>query len=264
MPALANAKHEAVAIAYIADPERIGWRAYCKVYPKSSQPAAEAAFSRLLRNAKFSVRVAELAEVAAQGAVASAHEVLVELSRIARANIADFMRAFFGCDDPVAAIDQLTPAQTAALVEVTVEQFTDGRGERAREVRRIRFKLVSKIDALELLGKHHKLYIDRVEHEYGRVGLADRLAAALARVEERAQNTDGEVRSDRRQSRSGAAPIQKVDSDDLIIARQRDASDFFGQHRPTRNPKRTRSLHACSVTEQKELEVLQPGRLRVS
>jgi hypothetical protein len=72
---------------------------------------------------------------------------------------------------------------------VTVEQFTDSRGERAREVRRIRFKLVSKIDALELLGKHHKLYIDRVEHEYGGVGLADRLAAALARV-------DGETRSD--------------------------------------------------------------------
>jgi hypothetical protein len=66
---------------------------------------------------------------------------------------------------------------------VTVEQFTDSRGERAREVRRIRFKLVSKIDALELLGKHHKLYIDRVEHEYGGVGLADRLAAALARVD---------------------------------------------------------------------------------
>jgi hypothetical protein len=94
----------------------------------------------------------------------AAREVLVELSRIARANMADFVRAFFGCDDPVAAIDQLTPAQTAALAEVTVEQFTDGRGERAREVRRIRFKLVSKIDALELLGKHHKLYIDRVEH----------------------------------------------------------------------------------------------------
>jgi hypothetical protein len=65
---------------------------------------------------------------------------------------------------------------------VTVEQFTDGRGERAREVRRVKFKLANKIDALELLGKHHKLYTDRVEHEYGGAGLADRLAAAIARV----------------------------------------------------------------------------------
>jgi Terminase small subunit len=142
----------------------------------------------LLKILGFSARIAELAEAAAQGAVMAAREVLVELSRIAHANMADFVRAFFGCDDPVAAVDQLTPAQTAALAEVTVEQFTDGRGERAREARRIRFKLVSKIDALELLGKHHKLYVERREHDVG-AGLADRLAAALARV-------DGETRSD--------------------------------------------------------------------
>jgi hypothetical protein len=124
----------------------------------------------------------------------AAREVLVELSRIGRANMADFVRAFFGCGDPVAAVDQLTPAQTAALAEVTVEQFIDGRGEDARQVRRIRFKLVSKIGALELLGKHHKLYIDRVENEYGGVGLADRLAAALARVR-------GEIPQEARNSR---------------------------------------------------------------
>jgi hypothetical protein len=59
----------------------------------------------------------------------TAHEVLVELSRIGRANMADFVRAFFGCRDPVAAVEQLTPAQTAALIEVTVDQFKDGAGE---------------------------------------------------------------------------------------------------------------------------------------
>jgi hypothetical protein len=39
-----------------------------------------------------------------------------------------------------------------------------------------------KIDALELLGKHHKLYVEHHQHEWG-AGLADRLAAALARVD---------------------------------------------------------------------------------
>jgi hypothetical protein len=134
-----------------------------------------------MKKPEFSARIAELAEAAAQGAVMAAREVLMELSRIGRANMADFVRAFFGCGDPVAVVDQLTPAQTAALAEVTVEQFMDCRGEHAREVRRIRFKLVNKIDALELLGKHHKLYTDRIEHDW-RAGLAERLAAALARV----------------------------------------------------------------------------------
>jgi hypothetical protein len=81
----------------------------------------------------------------------------------------------------VAAVDQLRPAQTAALAEVTVGQFMDGRGEDAREVRRVRFRLASKIDAIELLGKHHKLYVERHQHDWG-TGLAERLAAALARV----------------------------------------------------------------------------------
>jgi hypothetical protein len=32
MPTLANAKQEAVAQAYIADPEKIGWRAYLLIH----------------------------------------------------------------------------------------------------------------------------------------------------------------------------------------------------------------------------------------
>jgi len=39
MTTLANAKHEAVAQAYIADLEKIGWRAYRQVYPNTSQRA---------------------------------------------------------------------------------------------------------------------------------------------------------------------------------------------------------------------------------
>lgn len=56
MTPLTNAKHEAVALAYLTDPEKVGWRAYQSVYPKSSRTAAEVAFSRLLKNAKFSAQ----------------------------------------------------------------------------------------------------------------------------------------------------------------------------------------------------------------
>jgi phage terminase small subunit len=198
-----NPKHEAVALAYIADPEKIGWRAYRKVYPKSSRHAAETAWARLLKNAEFSARVAEVAQAAVQGAVMTAQEVLSELSKIGRTNMADFVRAF-ACGDPVMAVDQLTPEQTAALGEVIVEQFMDGAAGEAledqahggalkrwsgREVRRIKFKLIAKTPALELLGKHHKLYVERHEHDFG-AGVAERLAAAIARADGR-KSADG-------------------------------------------------------------------------
>lgn len=206
MAALSNAKHEAVAQAYIADRERIGWRAYQSVYPRSSQRAAVTSWSALLDNPDFSARLAELAEAAAQGAVMTANEVLAELTKIARANMADYMRVGPG-GDPVLDFGQLTRDQAAALQEVTVEDFLDARagaGEvledqahggalkrsHGREVRRVKFKLASKIDALGLLGKHHRLYIDRVEHDVAG-GVAARLAAAIARVGE-TKDPDGD------------------------------------------------------------------------
>lgn len=69
---------------------------------------------------------------------------------------------------PVLDFSRLTRDQTAALVEVTGEDFVDGRGENARELRRIR------INALELLGKHYKLYVDPHEQDLGGAGLAAR------------------------------------------------------------------------------------------
>lgn len=189
-----NPKHEAVALAYIADPERCGWRAYQSVYSQSSQRAAAVAWSRLLTDADFSARIAELAREAASGAVMTAQEVLCELSTIARANMADYMTVGPG-GQPALEWSALTRDQAAALIEVTVDSYTDGAGETrepqghggelrrpaGRRVRRVRFKLASKLQALELLGKHHRLYIDRIEHDITG-SVADRLAAAIARV----------------------------------------------------------------------------------
>jgi hypothetical protein len=105
----------------------------------------------------------------------------------------DYMR-IGPAGDPALDWSRLRRDQAAALIEVTVEDFMGGRGKDARQVRRVRFKLASKIDAIELLGKHHKLYIDRVEHEYGGASLAERLAAAIARVHG-PERSDGEVGS---------------------------------------------------------------------
>ena len=76
--------------------------------------------------------------------------------------------------DPVLDFSQLTRDQAAALVEVTGEDFVDGRGENACELRRIRIKLANRINALELLGKHYKLYVNPHEQDLGGAGLAAR------------------------------------------------------------------------------------------
>jgi phage terminase small subunit len=163
MPVLKNVKHEAVAQAYIADPAKVGWRAYKAVYPKSSQHAAETAFGRLLKNAEFSSRIAEMSAEAAEGAVATAREVLEQLTKIGFANIQDYVR--IGPDgDPVLDFENLTRDQAAALQEVTVETYMEGRGKNAREVKKVRFKLADKRAALVDLGRHHKLFTNKFEH----------------------------------------------------------------------------------------------------
>lgn len=179
MSALKNAKHEAVLQAYVADREKIGWRAYKAVYPKSSQHAAETAFGRLLKKAEFKARLDELMGLTASDAVMTAREVLEELSRIGRANMADYMRV--GPEgDPALNFGELTRDQAAALAEVTVEDFTDGRGDDARDVRRVKFKLWDKRAALNDLGRHHKLFGGELEVsgpvivEIRRFGISDR------------------------------------------------------------------------------------------
>jgi phage terminase small subunit len=89
--------------------------------------------------------------------------VLAELAKLAFANMLDYLK--IGPDgDPVLHFAKLTRDQAAALTEVTVEDYLDGRGEDAREVRKVKFKLADKRGPLVDLGKHLGLFKERVEH----------------------------------------------------------------------------------------------------
>jgi phage terminase small subunit len=59
---------------------------------------------------------------------------------------------------------KLTPNQAAAIQELTTEEFVERTTGKPRTVRRTRFKLADKRGALELLGKHKKLFTDKVEN----------------------------------------------------------------------------------------------------
>lgn len=88
--------------------------------------------------------------------------VIHELAKIGFANMADYMKASDG-GDPYLDFSGLTRDQAAALAEVTVEDFTDGRGENARDVKRVKFKLCDKRAALVDIGRHLGMFRDKVE-----------------------------------------------------------------------------------------------------
>jgi phage terminase small subunit len=161
MAVLKNSRHEAFARAIVEG--KSGRDAYQAAGYKSKNRAADANASRLIANDNIAARIAELQKEAAKGAVMTGREVLEELSRLGRANMLDYMR--IGPDgDPVLNFAALTRDQAAALVEVTVEDFLDGRGEDVCEVRRVKFKLADKRGALVDLGKLLGLFKERVEH----------------------------------------------------------------------------------------------------
>lgn len=90
----------------------------------------------------------------------TADRVLSELALIGFANMQDYMRANEK-GDPYLDFGKLTREQAAALSEVTVEDFTAGRGEDAREVRRVKFKLADKRAALVDIGRHLGMFKDK-------------------------------------------------------------------------------------------------------
>lgn len=88
-------------------------------------------------------------------------EVLIGLKELAFSNMADFIEA-----DDVTGLPKfkahasLTREQMAAVSEMTVEETTEGRGKEAETVRRIRFKLHNKRDALVDLGRYLKIFAE--------------------------------------------------------------------------------------------------------
>lgn len=87
-----------------------------------------------------------------------------ELALMGFANMLDFIR--IGSDgDPFIDLTELTREQAAALTEANVEDYLEGRGDDARNVRRVRIKLADKRAALGDLAKLLGLIAPkRIEH----------------------------------------------------------------------------------------------------
>ena len=120
-----------------------------------SKRTAESQASRLLRNVKVREIIQELADKRAERTQITSDKVLEEIAKVAFSNIADYIEIQ---KDGTARVDlsKLTRDQGAALSSVTVDE--------TREGRRIKINMGDKLKALDQLGKHLKLFTDRVEH----------------------------------------------------------------------------------------------------
>lgn len=138
-----------------------------------SRKTAEATASRLLKKDKVSGLIAKINEKVCSKLEVTVERVIREIALLAFSNMLDYIRVDGGGQ---AAIDlsSLSRDQAAAIQEITSDT-TGGTGDGIRLlVLRTKVKLASKGDALELLGRHLKLFTDKIEHS-GLDGLADKL-----------------------------------------------------------------------------------------
>jgi phage terminase small subunit len=113
--------------------------------PKSAKVTA----SRLLTKANVKARIAELAKQHADKLNLKAENVLRELSLMGFSNMMNYVKVNAEGDASID-LSALTRDQTAAIQEITVEE--------TGKVTRTKLKLADKLEALELLGRHLKLF----------------------------------------------------------------------------------------------------------
>lgn len=86
--------------------------------------------------------------------------VILELAKIGFSNILDYV-SYTEQGDPYVDISKVTRAQAAAICEVTVDDYIEGRGEDARSVKRVKIKMSDKRAALVDIGKHLGMFVEK-------------------------------------------------------------------------------------------------------
>jgi phage terminase small subunit len=86
------------------------------------------------------------------------------LNELARLGFSDIGNYFEVKDGRVSFnLEELTRAERAAIQELTIEETAEGKGKNRRPVTRTKLKLANKREALELLGRHLKLFEENTQ-----------------------------------------------------------------------------------------------------
>lgn len=128
-----------------------------------SEKTAYSQGQRLLKKVEISEAIAKNTEKRAEKLEITADNVAKELAKIGFANMEDYIR-LTDDGDAYVNLSELTRDQAAAISEITIEDYKEGRGPNARDIRKTKFKLSDKKSALDSLAKHLGMFKDQVEH----------------------------------------------------------------------------------------------------
>ena len=141
-----------------------GAQAYIRAgYKVKDDDVAAVMASRLLRNDKVKKAIAIGEAEIAERTKITQDMVMKELAKIGFSNMLDYITITDG-GDLLTDFSKLTRDQAAAISEIVVEEYTEGRGEDARNVKRTKFKLSDKRSALVEMGKHLGMFKDHIVH----------------------------------------------------------------------------------------------------
>lgn len=128
-----------------------------------SERTAQQMGSENLSKPVVAAAIAEGQKKLAEKAGVTAEKIVAELAKLGFSNMDDFVRRTSDGEiyTDFSAVDR---DKMAAVHEVTVETYTEGGGEDARNVKRVKFKLADKRASLVDLGKHLGMFVEKHEH----------------------------------------------------------------------------------------------------
>ena len=187
MPILKNAKHEQFA-RYLAEGIKPSDAILKLGYlPNASKHSVNMQAGKLMRTEEVQNRVAELQDQAAARTSITVARVLEELAKIGFANPLDYMKVQ---EDGTAYVDlkDMTRDQAAAISEIQVDEYMEGRGEEARPVKKVKLKFHDKRAALMDIGKHLGMFREVKVHvgpDGGPIQTSNKVEVSLLQKDER-------------------------------------------------------------------------------
>lgn len=115
----------------------------------------------LLNHPEIAAQVQAGQAALAKKANVTAERIVAEYALLGFANMADYITGA-GADRTVD-LTNLSRDQAAAISEMTVETYVEGKGDAAETVKRVKFKLSDKKAALDSLARHLGMFIDKTE-----------------------------------------------------------------------------------------------------